>query len=92
MRRSYYLKCTALVLWKNFSPLLKLLQLSFAYLGLQTPQADLQTQSSQVPYPVEMHQKKNQSMSKEEAVNTGTRCWQAQQPEQMFKYGRFGSL
>lgn len=86
MRSSYYLEFTALILQKNFSPLLKLLQLSFVYLGLQTPRVDLQTQSSQVLCPVEIHHKK-QSMSNEEAVNTGMRCWQAQQPEQLFKYG-----
>lgn len=83
MRSSYYLECTALILWKNFSPLLKLLQLGFAYLGLQTPQVDLQIQSSQVLCPVEIHQKTN--MSKGEAVNTGMRCWQAQQLQQLFK-------
>lgn len=91
MRNSYYLQCTALILWNNFSPLLKLPQLSFAYLGLKTPQADLQIQSSQVLCPVEIPQKK-QSMSKGAAVNTGKRCWQAQQLGQLFKDGIFGSL
>lgn len=40
----------------KFSPLLKLLQLSSADLGLQTLWVDLQIQSSQVLCPVEIHQ------------------------------------
>lgn len=70
MRSSYYLECIAQILWKNFSPLLKLLQLSFAYLGLQTPQADLQIQSSQVLCPVEINQK-NKAWAKEKLWTLG---------------------